>query len=491
MSMQIDANYGMMRQQKGEVRELGMGLNAGFELDDDEDDEIDQGDDLDIEKEAEELVSLECRLIDLTNLAADIRKTHGMSQSYAMEAEKLLPGFGGVPMGYYSKDATATRFAVSLEELHKGIWALIAAGVIAVITLIVKIISWFKGDSGKDGKPGKGTPAEAIKAVETDVTAAVETPKNVEKAAETLKEINGVLKDCGLSLKDKNGKETTFTSFDQAITILLTDQERYSKTLNYLKSTDPLLHDIIHNGPYTKNIHNLSTCFNAVKSHLDSILDGISAVIAMDKNKTDTTASAVISGILSHFNKDITFKFDNKDLTLKDITSTIQSSRADALNKTNNAPMPFDTLYQSISDSFKRTGEVEILKGQIGCIGIVAQMEEKLKGYENRTRSLSEDSNDGANSSGIGAAIRETIVITGHQVVAFGNLSRQIREFTLDKKRIVNDVISVTKDVIKRLDTELTNSENKSRVPKQWKALKKQHEAELVNISNAFRGVVP
>lgn len=133
-------------------------LNAGLELENEElFEEPEAGQLPDLEADVKLITSFEHRFEDLGRLADDIQRSGGMNQNFAMEAERLSPGFLSeqVPLGYYSKDTSATRLKVSLEEISKGMWALIAAGIAAALALVYKLIKWFTG-RGDDGESTGG-----------------------------------------------------------------------------------------------------------------------------------------------------------------------------------------------------------------------------------------------------------------------------------------------------------------------------------------------
>ena len=129
----------------------------------------------DIEENIGSITSLENRISDALSLLGSIVDSKGMNQQFAMEAAQILPGFGKVPVEYYSVSTTATRYKLSLEELSGGIWALIIAGIASVIALIYKLIDHFFGgksrSSGSDENSYHSYTAEDIKIVEKKVEA--------------------------------------------------------------------------------------------------------------------------------------------------------------------------------------------------------------------------------------------------------------------------------------------------------------------------------
>lgn len=154
-----------------------MGLNDGNELDHELKNEdlfhdVTAGEWPELEAEVKLVVAYEDQIHDLSALADDIEKLGGINQDFVLEAERLVPGIlvsDKVPLGFYSVSTSATRYKVSLEEVSKGIWALIAAGVAAALAVVYKLYKWFTGDSsdGDGGSGGGGGSSSAETAVNT------------------------------------------------------------------------------------------------------------------------------------------------------------------------------------------------------------------------------------------------------------------------------------------------------------------------------------
>lgn len=92
-----------------------------------------------------QLIALESQFQDLFYLADSLDKAGGMNQELALEAQKVVPDFGGVPLGYYSKNLSATRYKVAVEEITDNIHHLIIAGIAALVALIGGLFWWILG----------------------------------------------------------------------------------------------------------------------------------------------------------------------------------------------------------------------------------------------------------------------------------------------------------------------------------------------------------
>jgi len=120
---------------------------------------------LDISENIANITAMENKISDALYLYDDIIKSKGMNQSFAIEAMKVIPDFGGVPIKYYTESTTLTRYKLAIEELSAGIWAMIAAAALAIAAMLGKFISWLFGDSDSSssnsgGKKRTVTPEE-------------------------------------------------------------------------------------------------------------------------------------------------------------------------------------------------------------------------------------------------------------------------------------------------------------------------------------------
>jgi hypothetical protein len=235
------------------------------------------------------ITALENRIADLLYLADDIQNASGMNQSFAMEAEKLLPGFGKVPLGYYTLDTSATRYKVSLEEISKGIWALIAAAAAALAAVVYKFIKWLFGD--KDDK-GKLPTADAINALRAEV----------KECSEKISELNNLLRnspelkeaifeakrplDANATAEDKKAAEDTkkclnamHVGLDDFIAAYI---EKEGKGCNLAKAMvieDGLVSDILNKGTYFKVMLEAKGKCNALKSSTESVTNSVTHAV--------------------------------------------------------------------------------------------------------------------------------------------------------------------------------------------------------------------
>lgn len=141
-------------------------LNAGLELDDDDGPaqkaptpiEADGQtpapelpDPVELSHPESDLIALEAALQDLIYLSDDLAKAGGMSRAIAVEAQKIIPEFGGVPLGYYTELPSATRYQTSLESVQSAvketaskIWEAIKKICATIREHLKKFVAWLK-----------------------------------------------------------------------------------------------------------------------------------------------------------------------------------------------------------------------------------------------------------------------------------------------------------------------------------------------------------
>lgn len=176
------------------------GLNAGYELDhelgDGEDDIVQlmfgdttPGDVPELQEGIEIVTTVRDKIADLNYLKSDIQRAGGMSKTFALEAERLIPGFlnDDRPVGYFSMEPTRTQLSetfLAIEEEEKSlisrIWEAIKAFVQKVVDWLKKLVERFLGEKEVEQaeETYKEKPAEFSKGLD-QMTQGYAEPKNI------------------------------------------------------------------------------------------------------------------------------------------------------------------------------------------------------------------------------------------------------------------------------------------------------------------------
>lgn len=233
---------------------MDVSLNDGYELENEQvfEEPIIAGELPELDADIKIVVAFEEQVLDLSRVAEDIERAGGMCQRFALEAEAIVPGYlitDRVPLGYYSKDISATRLKVALEEVSKGMWALIAAGIAAALALLWKLISWFRGRGGEDADGNAGSGG--------DIAA------KHESSSETIDQVKRIMEDVQHD-KTSDGDTLDTVARDMAI-------RRDTKIYDFLRNQNELVSDLLNHG--------------ALARELEKVCRGIDKANGMFKNK--------------------------------------------------------------------------------------------------------------------------------------------------------------------------------------------------------------
>jgi hypothetical protein len=251
-------------------------------------------------EESEMIAALESQFLDFQYLFDDIKGAGGMCQQLAMEAHKLVPEFREkYPVGYFTKEPSATLYRPALEELHEGIWALIGAATIAVMAAIWKFVSWLRGrkgeniDVGKSSGGGGSTPptpekvkeqvAEVKKETEARKDATVQNAATMEKLAETAKATEAEVK----NIKPDEPKEgapkaaDVPQSFDQMAYTLL-ERGNATRQMEVLKMSQPEQYDIIKRGRWTEMMLSLGPIITSMEAVVQQRVQTLEHILGQD-----------------------------------------------------------------------------------------------------------------------------------------------------------------------------------------------------------------
>jgi len=445
--------------------DFSFSLNVGNELDEEKDEGIfiepfEILSVLDITDEGDLVASLEARIDDLFYLADDIQKAIGMNQSFALEAEKLLPGFGGVPIGYYTKDTTATRYKVSLEEITKGIWALIAGVIVAIIGVIIKIFSFFSGK--KEG----GTSKDAQDNIDNAIKDVDETTSSINSANELMHEADSLLSNAKLTLLDGDGNAFQCTSLQLAVDKLLTNEERYRRAKEFLDFKNPIHYDLITFGTYTKDAILLGERLRSINDIFKIKVDAINDAIRSNIGSSLVAEDFQNLRKLNKVNTPIEFSIYGRTMSLREATVHLRDVRNALMDKEVSKDVNFDTLFSSILHVYSGSKIKHILTEVKNSLSTLADIQKHLDNMEGILRNLSTDGTPGAVTVDIGRLIQDTVKTLSSDLISFKELYAEISRFADDLKDLSNRAIGISIEVISKITSEM--HKNDQTVPEGW-----------------------
>lgn len=441
-------------------------LNSGFELDDElgEDDSSNDIDDLaDLRHEDNYDVSLEHRVNDLLYLLKDIEQSRGMKRSFAMEAEKLLPGFGGgVPAGYYTEAVSATRYKVAVEEISKGIWALIGAVIAASIAAIVKIYSYF---SRKD-KGEEGDRSSAVEGIDVKIKVAANDVSALDETASIVQDAGRLLAHANIVLKNDNGHEYRCDSFQAIINHIFTDQERFGRAKKFLNSGDPVMNDIIHNGKYSQVAAEASSKLSLVSAAIIAKMDLIDQAIRNDLGSSSISSEMKSSHMLNQAGKPIDLVIHNRTMSMSETANYLRSVRAELVHDHANNPITFDKLFTTMASAYRARSIEHLLKQLRDAVEASATMQQRLEKMQHMTRNLAMDGTPGAATQGVGEHLRQVVFSCAKDVVGLGALASEVSYYATVLEHLAKETLGFGIEVVRKTTAEMRR--NKQEIPEGW-----------------------
>lgn len=445
-------------------------LNAGSELDDDL--KLDLPEELpgvpDEQKDDESLLALESSIQELIDLSDDIQGTGGMSQSFALEAERILPGILSCPTNYFSKAPSQTQYRLATEEIHKGIWALIAAATAAVLAAIYKIYKWFSGDSSGDDKgAGKAAEAKAEKKVED----AEKTAEGTVAVAEGMVDAADTLRHNPVEFSGTKG-HFKFNSMDHLIEQTFMSTASYGEEKKFFLEPEPVHRDIVDHGPYSQLFDRVAkgSVFTSASNLLKDKIKLLEEIIHKDRN----AQGSVVAGIQKDLDlvaAPIKVKFSGETLTLRELADKLRAEREKAEGKKTSGRLHYDDMFNRINKVYKNDNVVRLLHQVRDYLPVVSDMKDALQVTQDYVGDLSHDGQAGGNSPPVAQKVRSVISILGQQITGFAALSNEIDHYVQYLKRLSSVTVGFGKEIVTRMMHLMEVNEVKE-IPSSWKKVR-------------------
>ncbi len=400
----------------------------------------DHSEDLDI------LASLEARIDDLVALRDSLLSTKGMSQQFALEAQRILPDFDGKrPIGYYSMTPSATRYAVALEEMSSGVWALIAAGITALIYSIVKFFKWLTG--GKDGAGAKASMADR---------------------ASQMREVQLLLAKCETLVKEgttsmhgyiyvKGQPTKEVFSLDKVIETLFEGSPHDRRISEFLKTSDPFFHDLVNGGAYSQQMAETGKLFKDLQVVLRQRLSALEAVNKMDLTDESPTTRMGNMKALDALSEPTSVKFNGSNQTLAEVRSHISQLHHETASADVKGSVSFDQLFSVMSAAFAKSDITESLEELTTVLPLVEQMKDELQKLEKHAGSYSSDGRSEGHSTRIGSELRHAIFVLGQDVAGLSSITAELLGYQSRLLYMADNAASFATVVAARLGTHAVN----------------------------------
>lgn len=429
------------------------------------------------------ITSIHNQAMDLGYLAQSIAQQGGMSQQLALECEQLSPGTLGVPIGSFSSIPTATRYKVSLEAIGKGIWALVAAATAAVIAAIIKLYSWISGK-----KSGNGTAKDAEKSMEQEAKDIDDTADGLEKAAKAAQQAADIIKEekPEVAVEDE-APAKTYLSLDELIEDAFLEQ-KHQRAKRFLETRDPILYDLIHQGPYYTAILNASKVVPLIVSALKEKLAGLREVVRLDQNAKTVTDQILNSNNVKALSKPIEVKFNGTTMSIDAFATHLSQTKATAASQETEERMSFDRLFDTMAKTY-RTNPVGALFEQLQlALDTISEMDKELQALQKKTGKLSTDGFVDQASGELGSLIREAVLKTMEDIAAIAQVTHQAKGYAAKLRHMGNEAVGLGEEIARRVSFLL--SKQGMQPPAAWakvtKDLKELHRELMKNSKIRF-----
>jgi hypothetical protein len=446
-------------------------LNAGSELDHELPDAPEAG--ADLAEDDTQLVAMEAALVDILGLADEIRSTGGMSRGFAMEAERIMPNTLSASIAYFSESPTATRYQISLEEIDKGVWALIIAGVTVVVGAIYKIWKWLSGD-----KDGDGTGTTAVSNTERRIEEVTAAGDSTVELSDSMAEAGREIRAHPIQFQGKDGT-VRWNSMDQLIDSVFVNGDRYGEEKKFFLEPKPIHRDIVEQGPYTKMVHQLAKAhvFNRAAELILAKIKLLEEIEHRDRNAQGT----IIAGLQKQMDdiaKPIMLKFEGKEMTLGQLAGRLREAREAAEATKNTHRLHYDEMFTKLSQSYKNKDLVELLKQMLGYLPVLDEMRQGLERTEHFVGDLTQDGQPGGNSPQVAQRIRVLIGAMHEQLTGFASLANEIDHYVHHFKSLSKTTTGFGKEIVRKVSSHMRLAEVEE-IPVEWKKVVAGIEAAL------------
>lgn len=412
-------------------------LNAGAELDNEElfEDPV-AGELPDLDAEIKLVTSFEHQLLDLSRVAEDIVNAGGMCQRFALEAEAIVPGYlitDRVPLGYYSKDISATRLKLALEEVSKGMWALIAAGIAAALALLIKLISWFRGRGGDDSEGGSGGSGGDIVAKH-------------ESASETIDQVKRVMEDAQHD-KTSDGDTLDTVSKDMAI-------RRDTKIYDFLRNQNELVSDLLNHGALARELEKacrgLDKPIGAFKAKVILLNQTINNDTSSDDITTDNRTSMNVRQLMIP----ITVVWSEKlKGNLTDVAKEMHDHFTIKANQPHKLGDNWDRALTELSRALDNQGLIKTLKDRSELDDNMEALQLNLQAKEKMYSGEHDDVQGAKLSVERGKEIRQAMAFLMQEVTALVKIYKVVMDSSTLMQKLAHEAVLVQEDLVREMES--------------------------------------
>lgn len=439
----------------GTNEQVEVSLNAGAELDEELanagpshetlfGEDYTPGEVPDVREDVQVVAALEAQLNDLVYLRQDIERSHGMSRGFAMEAQRLIPGFDrNAPLGFYTEEPSATRFKVALEEVSKGVWAALVTLVAAVIAAIVKFVQWFRKRSGAGNE---------AKAAQASAEQAKENLAKLDKTQESVEEIAQAMRQGKIGTVGKDGQLEKMITMSSIIEDIWTDQARYERALRFLTSPTPVFHDILQRGPYSQAFRQITPSLAGISEVLRMKLRELGKVAQLDRQSFKESDKLINTHMLDIIARPVEIAYQGRRLSLTEAADKLSAIRLQLSQEPpKRQKMNFDQLVKAVIEAYRSSDVVKFFEQQQEIVEVFQDLDTVLEKLRKSVGDLSKDGSVGSNSEGVAAHIRDVIMHVANDVTGYRRLFAELTGYGSQLEHLAMQTVGFAQEVQNQL----------------------------------------
>lgn len=204
------------------------------------------------------------------NLIKQVQKDQGMSRDIAMEAREINPAFdGGLPVGYYTVQPSATRYAVAQESLIQTLKEQIQKLIKTISEYLRKTLNWIMGGSFTEGKKtGKEADREINDQAKDAATRMDDAAKRLDGVARFAKKLDDAIRAKGMPIERGDGYIETYYDLESLAAAVTPDTKMTSLYFDYMNTRSEYYHDVLTGGPFMQNLGFLIRNSKRLSDHL-------------------------------------------------------------------------------------------------------------------------------------------------------------------------------------------------------------------------------
>lgn len=323
----------------------------------------------DIREDATSLQQDVNALEDIGYLLAEIRQAHGMSQTFALEAERICPGFLPVPVGYYTKTPSATRLQASLEGLYAKVWETIASAVRKLREQLVRFLYWLARKPYPGNADGADPEADLKAFVERQGALDAAMGQALQVTADQAQALANAVREGVQFQRSKASGGAAVGAFEPGAngdgeqTVQWSDLDRIIGELlgrdpgveAFMLGKDPFFTDLTREGPYARLIRDAQVPVTEALSALKDKVGLLQITLQQALAHEGSDAGEVVSpqtrlSLLAP----VTVSYQDKQIPIAELVSKLKAGKAALTEPEQVFPIAFEDVYHRLSEVFRR-----------------------------------------------------------------------------------------------------------------------------------------